>query len=526
MTTARATDYDVVILGSGMAGTILGSILARAEYRVLVLDAKTHPRFAIGESTIGQTSQMLTLLAKDFDVPELSRLGLDSPGGLRDEIGNCCGIKRTVGFAYHPLDGEHDPKQSFQIGNVWRDENHFFRQEVDTYLVQVAIDHGCEVREQVQVTDIEIEASGVTIDTDRLGRITTRFVVDGTGYKSLLAERFGLRESPPNMHHHSRCLFTHMEGVLPFEDVVENEMHVKWSQGTLHHLFDHGWIWVIPFNNWEGASNPLVSVGLTVDQRVYPEIEGSTPEEEWQHFMDRLPSAARQFAGARSVRPWVRTGRLQYSSRRSIGPRFCLLAHATGFVDALYSRGLISTMDVIRGLAPVLMEALDEDDFDETRFEELDRRQLSSLDYADRLVYGSFASWADYDLWNIWVRVWAIGAGVAESNLGGHVLLGSGSTWEPPEHRIFSDFEDPGYRAFFEASFEIIDRFAKGQCDADTARRELEAVVAGYDFRMALPGRVQGHEWALKNPDCRDLMLGAPDLHERWARQLPDPYLA
>ena len=44
--------YDVAILGAGMAGGVLGTVLARNGVRVLLLDAATHPRFAVGESTI------------------------------------------------------------------------------------------------------------------------------------------------------------------------------------------------------------------------------------------------------------------------------------------------------------------------------------------------------------------------------------------------------------------------------------------------------------------------------------------
>jgi FADH2 O2-dependent halogenase len=520
-----SSSYDVIILGSGMAGTILGAILGRAGKRVLILDAKEHPRFAIGESTIPQTSQLLTLLAKEHDVPELSSLGLDAPKGLRREIGNCCGIKRTFGFAYHDLDREHDPRQANQFGNVWRDENHLFRQDVDAFLVRVALRHGCEVRQRIRVSAIEVGPSGATVATDRLGTLSTRFVVDGSGYKSLLADRFGLRDEPPRMLHHSRSLFNHMIDVEPFEDCVTNELHVKWSQGTLHHVFDHGWVWVIPFNNWEGSTNPLVSIGLTLDPRVYPEPEGVSPEDEFAAFMERLPSANRQFTRAKAVREWVRTGRLQYSASRTIGPRFCLLSHAAGFVDALFSRGLINTMEVIRGLAPLLLAALDDDDFDESRFEALDARQLAVLDYADRLAFGSFAAWRDFEVWNVWMRVWAIGTGVAESNLGSYVMAPRHSEWRPLPNPIFSDFEHPGYRDYFERSFAIIDRYDRREIDAATATRELGEVLSGYCFEMPLPERVAGHEWALRNPRCRDFLLGSPDLHERWNRNLPDPHL-
>ena len=48
--------------------------------------------------------------------------------------------------------------------------------------------------------------------------IKARYLVDGTGYKSVVADRYGLRENPTRLKHHSRTLFTHMVDVPPFEE--------------------------------------------------------------------------------------------------------------------------------------------------------------------------------------------------------------------------------------------------------------------------------------------------------------------
>lgn len=42
--------YDVAIIGSGIAGSTLAAILARQGLSVLIFEAGTHPKFAIGES--------------------------------------------------------------------------------------------------------------------------------------------------------------------------------------------------------------------------------------------------------------------------------------------------------------------------------------------------------------------------------------------------------------------------------------------------------------------------------------------
>ena len=57
--TQKSPDYDVAVLGAGIAGSALAAILARHQVRTVLIDAGTHPRFSIGESTVGGPSQLL-----------------------------------------------------------------------------------------------------------------------------------------------------------------------------------------------------------------------------------------------------------------------------------------------------------------------------------------------------------------------------------------------------------------------------------------------------------------------------------
>ena len=45
--TGKVHECDVVILGSGLAGSISGAILARQGKSVALIDAGTHPRFPV-----------------------------------------------------------------------------------------------------------------------------------------------------------------------------------------------------------------------------------------------------------------------------------------------------------------------------------------------------------------------------------------------------------------------------------------------------------------------------------------------
>ena len=49
-------DFDVAILGNGLSGSMLATILGKKGVSVVLIDAEQHPRFAVGESTIPHTS--------------------------------------------------------------------------------------------------------------------------------------------------------------------------------------------------------------------------------------------------------------------------------------------------------------------------------------------------------------------------------------------------------------------------------------------------------------------------------------
>ena len=87
---------DVAILGSGLAGTIIGAILARNGAETVVLDKNAHPRFAIGESTIPQTSLMLKVLADRYDVPDFHNMS--SWSRIDSSVTKACGVKLAAGF--------------------------------------------------------------------------------------------------------------------------------------------------------------------------------------------------------------------------------------------------------------------------------------------------------------------------------------------------------------------------------------------------------------------------------------------
>lgn len=402
-------DYDVIIGGSGIAGSASSMILAANDLDVLMIESKTHPRFAIGEAMLPLSAVWMWIVGEYFDVPEIKYLS--DANKVVDNITQSCGVKHSVGFTYH------EPGKSFSGGHAHQlvppempfyKESHLLREHVDHYLVQSAEEYGVEYVDETPITDVEINNENVSVTTND-GTITGAFYIDATGGNSILAEKMGYPDEQPALETNSRAIFTHVEGLEPFDDLIEESDHPQQSNslhdGTLHHVFDGGWIWAIPFDNFERSTETKASVGLLLDRRKYPCDKSLSAEEEFYEIIAEFPDIERHLGTVDPVRPWIRTDRLQRSSNQSSGHRHYLTNHTYGFVDPLYSQGLVHTFESVFLSTSLLLEAFETEDFSADRFspiDELHRRQLTT---ADLLVSNGYNSMADFDVWNAWTQM-------------------------------------------------------------------------------------------------------------------------
>lgn len=466
--------YDVAILGSGVAGSILGAILARQGVKTLLLDAGSHPRFAIGESTIPYTLVSMRTLAERYDVPEIAHLA--SFTDTTRAIGPRFGVKRHFGFLLHHEGAPQNPREVNEFNTppqLLHEAAHLFRQDTDSYLFQVAVKYGCRARQNFFVTDIDFDGAGVTL-AGKDGEYRARYLVDASGFRSPVADKFGLREDPCRFKHHSRSVWNHVVDLTPTDRLFDHlpdaqRPPVPWYEGTVHHMFERGWAWVIGFNNNKWSKNPLCSVGMTVDPRRFPKPQGVSPEEDFHRLAAPFPDITRQFEGMKPVREWTSTGRLQYSSRQTAGDRWFLLSHAAGFLDPLFSRGLSNTTEAVNQLAYRLLRAVKDDDLSAERFASVDRLQQGLFDYNDSLVNSAFISWCDYDLWSAVFRIWAWGA-----NAGVYRMQGALTRYRKDgRDSHFTDLEDVPYPGLY---WPDHDGFAELY---ETMVKQCEAVEAG-----------------------------------------------
>jgi FADH2 O2-dependent halogenase len=486
---ASDNSTDVVILGGGIAGSMLAAILARQGLSVQVLEAGVHPQFAIGEAMIPETGAWFRLMSLRFDIPELDFLS--NFQGVRHHVSSACGIKRAFSYVYHREGELPRTEENLQFPTIapplgW--DTHFFRQDLDQWMLAVAMRYGAKVRQGCRISSVEPEKDGWLLQGEA-AVFRCRFLIDGAGYRSPLVKLFGLREEPCRQRTNSRSMFTHMVGVRPWDTVLppDRTMLYPFAQSTLHHVFHGGWLWVIPFNNHRDATNPLCSVGLQFDRTVGPD-DTRPAQQQFDDFLGRFPGVARQFADARAIRPWITTGRLQYSSKSVAGERYFLLPHAAGFIDPLFSSGLGFMAWTVNGLAAALIAAKRTNDWSVARFRPIEEWTQKHFNHFDRVVSGAYTSFADFDLWNAWFRIWVIGnfhgalsvisryMKYLETHDRSHIDLPAAP------HRGFgsADFDD--YTALLGKAEAHVLAFKAGQVSGAEASRAIFALVGAADF--------------------------------------------
>jgi FADH2 O2-dependent halogenase len=366
-------DYDIAVIGSGFGGSLISMVARRLGLSVLLLEKGTHPRFAIGESTSPLTNLLLEELATRYDLPAL--LPLTSYGPWQrtyPEI--ACGLKR--GFTYYeqragcPFQSEPERTNELLVAASPTDEvadTHWFRADVDQFLVRQAVEIGVDYRDRTQLVALErTPESGWQLYAQRDGetfQASARLIVDAGGPHGFLSRALALGESAFAGYPATQALYSHFTGVRRCDEMAayrtEGVPPYRPDDAALHHVFDGGWMWALRFGNgitsagFACTDEFAQSLGLPCDS-------GAA----WQKFLARFPSVREQFAEAIPVQPFVYTPRLSYRIARPPEGGCAMLPSAMAFIDPLFSTGIPLTLLGIERLSRLLEQAWNAPDLD------------------------------------------------------------------------------------------------------------------------------------------------------------------
>lgn len=421
---------DIVVLGSGFAGSLTAMILRQIGRSVALIDKAKHPRFAIGESSTPIANMVLRDLAVRYDLPQLLPLcKFGTWQATHPEV--TCGIKRGFSYFAHEANRPFLPTASHEnelLVAASADDEHsdtqWLRADVDAFLYRKAEAVGVEVLEQTDVRSLQHESgSGWRIECERDSQrlvVQANFVIDATGEAGIVPQTLEIESDVDRTTTRSRAIFSHFVGVSDWGDHFvglggDTQHHpFPCDHAAQHHLLDGAWMWMLRFqqshlarradpthqSSSRGARRLLCSIGLVLDATMHPMDTTATAAAEWQAWLDRYPSISHMLAETKLAdQPGriVRTGLLQRRWTQLVGRDWALLPHTAGFVDPLHSTGIAHSLCGVERLAQILDQSWGSENLP-AELLEYEKVLHAELDLIDELVSGCFETLGSFDM--------------------------------------------------------------------------------------------------------------------------------
>jgi flavin-dependent dehydrogenase len=329
------TNPDVVVIGGGPGGSTVATILAQHGLQVELFERETFPRFHIGESLIPETYwvlkrlDMLEKMQKSHFVKKYSVQFVNASG------------KQSAPF-YFWDNKPHECSQTWQV----------VRGEFDQMMLDNAREHGVRVHEGVRVMDVLFDPStglgaanaravGVKLK-DREVRATV--VVDASGQNGLIANRLRLRVWDPILN--KGAIWTYWEGA--YRDTGKDEGATM----VLQTPDKQGWFWYIP------QHDNIVSVGVVGPFDYLFKNRGKDFEKIYAEEVERTPAVKKRIEMATRAAGYFATKDYSYRTTQAAGDGWVLVGDAWGFLDPLYSSGVLLALKSGELAADAIAEGL------------------------------------------------------------------------------------------------------------------------------------------------------------------------
>ena len=326
--TSQDTSWDVIIIGGGPAGSTAATTLAKAGRRVLVLEKAKFPRFHVGESLLPYNRKIFD----DLGVwPKIEAAGFMVKRGAQFLMGS----------------GSHKVRLDFSKGSFteYPQSVQVERSKFDDLLLQHSRECGAVVSEESLVLEHAVGESHVTVKYCTADgsehEVTAKMMMDASGLTNFTGNRESLREYYSG--HKKIAIFGHFENLdMPQGDEYGDILIVRRK---------NSWFWMIPLE-----ANKT-SVGLVLDREDYKALN-QKPEEVYADAVKNTPVVQQRFLNAVSKTPLNVVTDFSYRNERLVSPRVVRIGDASGFIDPIFSSGVLLAMTSGQQGAQVVHEAL------------------------------------------------------------------------------------------------------------------------------------------------------------------------
>jgi flavin-dependent dehydrogenase len=244
----------------------------------------------------------------------------------------------------------HDTRE---CGRTW----HVERERFDQLLLDNATKKGAEIHRGARVLEVVFEndrAVGVRLKSDGNSTngangsstdtvIRAKVIVDAAGQQGVISGRAAARKPSTDMR--KSAIWGHFRGAR--REIVDNGVMTL----VLRTQSNKCWFWHIPL------SNDIVSVGVVGDADYLLQGRG-TPDEIFAEEVADCPSIAERLAGSEKVAGLDVVKEYSYKTERAAGDGWVFVGDAWGFIDPLYSSGVLFALKSGQLAADCIIEGL------------------------------------------------------------------------------------------------------------------------------------------------------------------------
>src|SRR5882762_2600694 len=364
-TELSANVFDVIVMGGGPAGGTIASILAREGRKVVLFEKEQFPRHHIGESLMTDTYftfQRMGFLEKLKESPFV--------------------VKYSVQFA-NPAGKESRPFYFFEANHhesavTWQVTRAVF----DQMLIEHAADQGATVYQKTPVKRVIFEAGracGVEaqMQDGSLQQFNAQVVVDATGQSAMLSNKFQWRVRDPKLK--KAVLYSYFKGAHREPDLNGGATLVLRTQPG-----SGGWFWYIPLED------DLTSVGIVADPGYLLKNRGQDLAKIFHEEIDRCETVKRRVGEGERVDKIYSILDYSYRSKQCAGDGFILIGDAYGFLDPIYSSGVLLAMKMAELAADEIHDAFHNNDFSGARLGQFQAKLDKGIESMRKLVYAFY----------------------------------------------------------------------------------------------------------------------------------------
>ena len=357
--------YDVIVIGGGPAGSTVASILAREGRKVVLFEKERFPRHHIGESLMTDTYltfERMGLLDKMKASPFVRKYSV--------QFANPAGKESRPFYFFEAL--HHESAVTWQIT----------RAQFDLMLIEHAGEQGADVHQETQIKRVLFDgdrAYGVeALMTDgTLQTYEAPVVVDATGQSAMLSNKFGWRVRDPKLK--KAVLYSYFKDAHREPDLNGGATLVLRTP-----LGSNGWFWYIPLEN------DITSVGVVADPEYLVKGRGQDLAKIFQEEIDKVESVRRRVEGGTRVDKIYSILDYSYRSTHNAGDGFILIGDAYGFLDPIYSSGVLLALKMAELAADRIHDAFANNDFSAARLGQSQEKLDKGIESMRKLVYAFY----------------------------------------------------------------------------------------------------------------------------------------